>query len=1141
MADEKVKLRNAQKLAEQAEQAARDAEKKAEVSTELAKTKMAKEAAKKAKQAAKKAEEAANEQQRMVNLAVEAKEEAMRDSQQQKNAAEQAEQKAKRFEQAAQEAEEKANRAAQELTEQTQKTKELEELNKEAMMQRQEADASAQAAQEALAAAEELNKETLRNLEMTQLHVETLEERAIQLTPEQIQEQSERKAEAAQNAKVAMAKAQLVAQQNAAARIRRAYELYKRRASEARAREQNSNKNAELVQKEVDDLKTVADGTTLDKRATELVEEFTDQLEKDVERMHTRTVELEASTLRQLQLLEAQEEEVEGLEEFLRSTEEEFEATKRRKSIEDQGAAVLEDFVTRDESELERQKTTAEESTQYGTTPRDTPEQRADQEAATRARAKALAEEAKTKVEGRGLFEVLRGVLASDMEDLSREDQLNKQQQALDNAGRQGGGSSYKHKQAARLETPNQILYSCDPFVQYTIARGLVGQRGPQNRAVDSTDHPGIANADRILNYLLPSPASMAAIVPYLRKILDDTASAPSLSEVTAALAEARSTAMCEATHDEVLSAFEGNFALVGAMPVARDDARGGLEEPHAVRWMPSAHEHGEVAAKVAVMEHLSARCSQLADATLTSSAMKASLRSAAVSFKLAQMEPLYMLREAVAYQGNIGTEAPSEALVTRPCAHVRGQLAFPIGDSLAMASGCRVASNPVGDSSEAKAAMRTHSISTSAIRAEARANGKVASQFAGPPPLELAYVGSSTGTMLFDSSDELDVAESVTPHDFSVAQWLRIVERAAVTLHYMNGLGGHFQSFVNSSIEESGRVTAETRRDGLWTEFRRHVGISQDRLWIFLRLVSGVIGADVTEILTAADESAVRAAKDLQTQRLEVAKKVADTQAKIMDTVIGSLAKTSSLALDTSEQTLVIVNSDVQKQLNELVSGNSGRPLYEANVALRVAQSIEPQKMPLYKLLSSISVIGASMQRSMENSLTSSSGASLAELSHPCNSYFVSVKEDAVAAIRVAHEVLNVELAMRGCRRVQLWEVVEGGCQMLITRFASFVAYSLVQARSSTGTSAMYVSHTSMATNAALARGALSKLLTAATVYSHRVPTPTFENEDDRDTAMEQGSAVEEVDVVGSVPRRGNSQRQTLHAPIPPSGWYIR
>ncbi len=106
-------------------------------------------------------------------------------------------------------------------------------------------------------------------------------------------------------------------------------------------------------------------------------------------------------------------------------------------------------------------------------------------------------------------------------------------------------------------------------------------------------------------------------------------------------------------------------------------------------------------------------------------------------------------------------------------------------------------------------------------------------------------------------------------------------------------------------------------------------------------------------------------------------------------------------------------------------------------------------------------------------------------------------MKADAVAAIRSTHERLNVELGRRAHRRLHLWELIEGGCMPLSTRFAEAVGHVLVQARSSTGVSAMYVSHQNMYTNASQARTALAKLVSAASVYTARVPTPAYDAAD--------------------------------------------
>lgn len=117
--------------------------------------------------------------------------------------------------------------------------------------------------------------------------------------------------------------------------------------------------------------------------------------------------------------------------------------------------------------------------------------------------------------------------------------------------------------------------------------------------------------------------------------------------------------------------------------------------------------------------------------------------------------------------------------------------------------------------------------------------------------------------------------------------------------------------------------------------------------------------------------------------------------------------------------------------------------------------------------------------------------GPSLLELSHPSNALFVHLRTDAVAAMRTSAERLNVELGLRHVRRMSMWELVEGGNTTLTNRFADFTGHVLVQARSSTGVTAMYVSQQSIMTNAAQANVALIKLTDYATEYARSVPPP--------------------------------------------------
>jgi hypothetical protein len=221
-------------------------------------------------------------------------------------------------------------------------------------------------------------------------------------------------------------------------------------------------------------------------------------------------------------------------------------------------------------------------------------------------------------------------------------------------------------------------------------------------------------------------------------------------------------------------------------------------------------------------------------------------------------------------------------------------------------------------------------------------------------------------------------------------------------------------------------------------------------------------------------------------------------------------------------------MDSQARKDLRDLASGASGRPFFESNVACRnLEQAAKP--MQLSKLLSSLAAVGAQMQRSLDTALTQPglASASLVELSHPSNCFFIAMKTDASAAVRIAHERCNSELATRGVgRSLSLWELVEGGCPTLTTRFAEVCGHILVQNRSATGVSALYVSRIAIETNSIQARVALARLTNAAEVYAARVARPAFGvvDADDvgksRRVTMDEGARVREADVARPRPR---------------------
>ena len=297
----------------------------------------------------------------------------------------------------------------------------------------------------------------------------------------------------------------------------------------------------------------------------------------------------------------------------------------------------------------------------------------------------------------------------------------------------------------------------------------------------------------------------------------------------------------------------------------------------------------------------------------------------------------------------------------------------------------------------------------------------------------------------------------------------------------------------------------AEERRAGIWNEMLKDAALATDRLWIFVRTLSGLIGEDAESILESADDDTIRASKEADKRRSEIAETVSKFQAKLIETLVGGLVKESKLQLTTPKDAadqLVVVDSETAQQIRDLASGESGRPFFEANVALRnLQESSKGQPRRLSELIGEFGEVSKALHASLVEELKVGegvAGSTLSNLSKPANSYFVKLRDDTSAAIRAAYDRFLVEYELKvGGRRVKLWELIEGADNLLSTRFAELCGHVLVQNRLSTSVSAMYVGRNQAAVNAAQAHVSLARLINQAASYASRVPAADWKGND--------------------------------------------
>jgi hypothetical protein len=274
-----------------------------------------------------------------------------------------------------------------------------------------------------------------------------------------------------------------------------------------------------------------------------------------------------------------------------------------------------------------------------------------------------------------------------------------------------------------------------DSFSRVAILRGLVGQRGPTEPVSASCAH------DDLLPYALPPLDAFARCAVPVRLLLESSPD-PTDEDVRAALRTCAAVGSDGSNkrrklnddHDEdtespaaaaeALALLRDNYALIGHTPAdALPAERHGVEMPHEARWMPEGP-RGESMARVAVLEHAIARCTQVAARADTGANAAEALRRAAAVLKFGQMEELYALNEAAEFEDDphpLGTAAP---LVTRPCAMVRGTLSSPTDAGVCLLSTTQLfeeGERPLSGAQALQKAMGQTAVATASLRHDLR------------------------------------------------------------------------------------------------------------------------------------------------------------------------------------------------------------------------------------------------------------------------------------------------------------------------------------------------------------------------------------------------------------------------------------
>ena len=218
-----------------------------------------------------------------------------------------------------------------------------------------------------------------------------------------------------------------------------------------------------------------------------------------------------------------------------------------------------------------------------------------------------------------------------------------------------------------------------------------------------------------------------------------------------------------------------------------------------------------------------------------------------------------------------------------------------------------------------------------------------------------------------------------------------------------------------------------------------REACISGDRLWAFVRQLSGTISENVDVVCTIDEGMLVRQQQEARERRTRLSDRAAQEHMQLVRNVFSSVIRESGLTLGIEQSdelgSLKVVSNTLRKQVGELVGGGAGGEGFFANsVRLENLLGQGTGEMTLEQLFAELQKTARAFHNAADASLTSTTSTaastSLEFLSAPRNSLLLRYKPQALAAMRDAFEIFQREMRHRHeymYRAITIYELVEG------------------------------------------------------------------------------------------------------------------
>ena len=296
-------------------------------------------------------------------------------------------------------------------------------------------------------------------------------------------------------------------------------------------------------------------------------------------------------------------------------------------------------------------------------------------------------------------------------------------------------------------------------------------------------------------------------------------------------------------------------------------------------------------------------------------------------------------------------------------------------------------------------------------------------------------------------------------------------------------------------------------RRASVWNDVLREINISGDRLYTFVRDLTGAISEDVKSAISWEDDELKAVSKSMKTKQNELNDKLFQSQSRLIENMITSTIRSSNLKLDMLHKNrskggfhvddLVVVPSDVKENIRQVMSGEESNGFFESYVRLHSDLGIGNQPIPIREVISKLQNVAMQTMTDAKSNNVSDMVASYSRIVEPRNSYMISMKPDVVSAINTSFQFLKSALKHSDVaisRMVTLWELIEGKDKEMSVMFARLVGKVLQNTRMTSGNFSSYVNPQVLRVNTIISKEELKRLSEKTIQYlCHNRERPKF------------------------------------------------